>query len=76
MDSLNLNDFRVHYAGGGPGNQPLHPVIPPGNKRGLKVEFPTKKKRKFYMKKSRFSESQIIAILKQVEAGTPVSSAK
>jgi putative transposase len=28
--------------------------------------------RKFYIKKSRFSESQIISILKQAEAGTPV----
>jgi putative transposase len=38
----------------------------------LKVEFSTIRKRKFYMKKSRFSESQIMAILKQAEAGTPV----
>jgi putative transposase len=29
-------------------------------------------KRRFYMKKSRFSDSQIVAILKQAEAGTPV----
>jgi putative transposase len=28
--------------------------------------------RRFYMKKSRFSDSQIVAILKQAEAGTPV----
>lgn len=28
--------------------------------------------RKFYMKQSRFSDSQILAILKQAEAGTPV----
>jgi hypothetical protein len=29
-------------------------------------------KRRFYMKKSRFSDSQILAVLKQAEAGTPV----
>jgi putative transposase len=29
-------------------------------------------KRRFYMKKSRFSDSQILSILKQAEAGTPV----
>jgi putative transposase len=28
--------------------------------------------RRFYMKRSRFSDSQILAILKQAEAGTPV----
>jgi putative transposase len=28
--------------------------------------------RKFYMKKSRFSDSQIMAVLKQAEAGTAV----
>jgi hypothetical protein len=38
----------------------------------LKVEFSTSETRKFYRKKSRFSKSQIIAILKQAETGTPV----
>jgi putative transposase len=28
--------------------------------------------RRFYMKRSRFTDSQILAILKQAEAGTPV----
>jgi putative transposase len=28
--------------------------------------------RRFYMKRSRFSDSQILAILRQAEAGTPV----
>src|ERR1700687_1332715 len=39
----------------------------------FKVEFSSSRTyRKFCMKTSRFTESQIIAILKQAEAGTPV----
>jgi putative transposase len=45
---------------------------PPRKKQHLAVEFSRNRRRKFYMKTSRFSDSQILAILKQAEAGTPV----
>lgn len=37
------------------------------------MEFSLNRIRKFCMKTSRFTDSQIIAILKQAEAGSPVA---
>ena len=44
---------------------------PPTKRARLEVGF-LLKNRKLYMKTSRFTDSQIIAILKQAEAGSPV----
>jgi len=45
------------------------PVIPPNRPEVPEVAFP---QRNFYVKKSRFTDSQIMAALKRVEAGLPV----
>ena len=51
-------------------------VTPSGNtpckQTGLKVEFSTKEEESSAMKQSRFTDSQIMAILKQVENGLAV----
>jgi putative transposase len=45
---------------------------PPKKPSSSEVEFSPIPMRKFYMKRSRFTDSQIIAILKQAEGGSPV----
>ena len=47
-------------------------VIPPHKKSAIRSRIFYLRHRKLYMKTSRFTDSQIIAILKQAEAGSPV----
>ncbi len=47
-------------------------VIPRKTRVLISRIFPYLERRRFYMKTSRFSDTQIIAILKQAEAGAPV----
>ena len=47
-------------------------VIPPKNNWGWRWNFLVTYTQEIHMKKSKYSDSQIMAILKQAEAGSPV----